>query len=82
MDRNSPPKVNSDSAVRGFFYLMAAWGIGTGIFFSYAGAIGADAFSFLGVGAYVWIGIAHLVVGLLALLGVHFRPRWFGLATR
>jgi hypothetical protein len=82
MDWNSPPKVNSDSAVRGFFYLVAVWEIGVGIFSLYAGVVGADVFFVLGVGAYFWIGIGHLGVGLLLLLAVYFRPRWFGIATR
>ena len=82
MDWNSPPKVNSDSAVRGFFYLVAVWGIGTGIFFLYAGTVGGDVFFFLGVGAYLWIGIGHLGVGLLLILAVYFRPQWFGLSAQ
>ena len=82
MDWNSPPKVNSDSAVRGFIYLVAVWGIGAGILSLYAGAVGVDVFFFLGVGAYFWIGIAHLGAGLLLLLAVYFRPQWFPISAR
>jgi hypothetical protein len=81
MDWNSPPKVNSDSAVRGFFYLVAVWGIGVGLLFLYAGSVEADVIFFFGVGAYFWIGIGHLGVSGVLLLAVYFRPGWFGVAA-
>ena len=78
---NSPPEVDSDSAVKGLFYLLGIWSVGAGLVSLYAGLAGVEVFSLLGVGVYLWVAAGQLGVGLLVILAVYFRPRWFEFDT-
>ena len=82
MDWTTPPKVNPDSAVRGFLYFMAIWITGTGILALYAGLLGADIFYFLDIGAYIWIGVVQFGMGLLIILTLYLRPHWFEVSAQ
>lgn len=54
-----------ETAAKIIYGAQAVFFTGGGIYYVYAASIvGADEFSWFGVGAYVWVGVAYLLVGL------------------